>query len=94
MDTVTKGKNSISYFGSVSWNSIAANIRYTEVFEGFKSEIRKWKPINCSSQLGKNYIQNPIYIFIAYTQKYLQSDWLREVQYGPYLYSVFNICTL
>ena len=30
----------------------------------------------------------------AYTKKYLQSDWLRGVQYWPYLYSVFNICTL
>ena len=27
-------------------------------------------------------------------EKYLQSDWLRGVQYWPYLYSVFNICTL
>ena len=35
-----------------------------------------------------------IYIFIANTKKYLQSDWLRGVQYWPYLYSVFNICTL
>ena len=24
----------------------------------------------------------------------MQSDWLRGVQYCPYLYSVFNICTL
>ena len=31
---------------------------------------------------------------IAYMKKYLQSDWLRGVQYWPYLYSVFNICTL
>ena len=31
---------------------------------------------------------------IAYTKKYLQSDWLTGVQYWPYLYSVFNICTL
>ena len=31
---------------------------------------------------------------IAYTKKYLQSDWLRGVQYWPYLYSIFNICTL
>ena len=31
---------------------------------------------------------------IANTKKYLQSDWLRGVQYWPYLYSVFNICTL
>ena len=34
-----------------------------------------------------------IYIFIANTKKYLQSDWLRGVQYWPDLYSVFNICT-
>ena len=27
-------------------------------------------------------------------EKYLQSDWLRGVQYWLYLYSVFNICTL
>ena len=26
--------------------------------------------------------------FIAYTKKYLQPDWLRGVQYLPYLYSV------
>ena len=31
---------------------------------------------------------------IAYTEKYLQFDWLRGVQYWPYLYLVFNICTL
>ena len=34
------------------------------------------------------------YSVIAYTKKYLQSDWLRGEQYWPYLYSVFNICTL
>ena len=31
---------------------------------------------------------------IANTKKYLQSDWLRGVQYRPYLYSVFNNFTL
>ena len=31
---------------------------------------------------------------MANTKKYLQSDWVRGVQYLPYLYSVFNICTL
>ena len=34
-----------------------------------------------------------IYIYIVYTKKYLHSDWLRGLQYWPYLYSVFNICT-
>ena len=32
------------------------------------------------------YICMYIYVFIAYTKKYLQSDWLRGVQYWPYLY--------
>ena len=32
--------------------------------------------------------------FIANTKKYLQSNWLRRVQYWPYWYSVFSICTL
>ena len=31
---------------------------------------------------------------IAYTKKYLQSDWLRGVQHWSYLYSFFNICIL
>ena len=33
-------------------------------------------------------------LFISYRKKYLQSDWLRRVQYCPYLYTVFKICTL
>ena len=31
---------------------------------------------------------------IAYTKKYLQSDWLRGVQHWSYLYSFFNMCIL
>ena len=37
---------------------------------------------------------NHLLLFIAYMKKYLQSDWLRGVQHWPYLYSVFNICTV
>ena len=34
-------------------------------------------------------------LIIAYAKKkYLQSDWLRGVQYWPNVYSVVNICTL
>ena len=35
-----------------------------------------------------------IFNVIACTKKYLQSDCLRGIQYWPYLYFVFNICTL
>ena len=47
-----------------------------------------------SYSLAISTILTNIKIIIANTKKYLQSDWLREVQYWPYLYSVFNICTL
>ena len=30
---------------------------------------------------------------MANTKIYLQSDWVRGLQYIPHLYSVFNICT-
>ena len=33
-------------------------------------------------------------LIIADTKKSLQSHWLSELQYWPYLHSVFNICTL
>ena len=45
------------------------------------------------NQLGFIHFSHILNI-IANTKKYLQSDWLRRVQYLPYLYSVFNICTL
>ena len=34
-----------------------------------------------------------VFTFSSDTKKYLQSDWLRGVQYWPYLHPVFNICT-
>ena len=37
---------------------------------------------------------NAVIVIIANAKKYLQSDWVRGVQYWPYLYSVFNIYTL
>ena len=33
-------------------------------------------------------------MLITNTRTYLQSDWLRVVQYWPYLHSFFNTCTL
>ena len=42
--------------------------------------------------LGK--CKNVKHTLIVKTKKYLQSDWLRGVQYWPNLYNVFNICTL
>ena len=42
INTVFKGQNSISYFGSVIWNSIPAELRQINSFQVFKSEIKPW----------------------------------------------------
>ena len=56
ISTVFKGQNSISYFGSVIWNSIPAELMGINSFQVFKSEIKAWQPANCSCGLCKNYI--------------------------------------
>ena len=58
INTVFKGQNSISYFGSVIWNSIPAESRGINSFQVFKSEIKAWKPTNCLFKLCKNYMGN------------------------------------
>ena len=40
INTVFKGQNSISYFGSVIWNSIPVELRQINFFQVFKSEIK------------------------------------------------------
>ena len=58
INTFFKGQNSISYFGSVIWNSIPAEYRGINSFQVFKSEIKAWRPTNCPCRLCKNYIEN------------------------------------
>ena len=65
INTVFKGQNSISYFGSVIWNSIPAELRGINSFQVFKSEIKAWRPTNCPCRLCKNYIENLGFVKIA-----------------------------
>ena len=65
INTVFKGQNSISYFGSVIWNSIPAELRGINSFQVFKSEIKAWRPTNCPCRLCKNYIGNLGFVNIA-----------------------------
>ena len=58
VNSVFKGQNSISYFGSVKWNSIPFELRKASSYQIFKSEIKRWRPTNCPCRLCKNYIGN------------------------------------
>ena len=49
---------------------------------------------NCQQMEKPKCSHTKINFIIAYTKKYLQHYWLRGVQYWPYFYSVFIICTL
>ena len=42
INTVFKGQNSISYFGSLIWKSIPVELRGINPFQVFKSEIKPW----------------------------------------------------
>ena len=42
INTVFKGQNSISYFGSIIWNSIPVELREINLFQVFKSEVKPW----------------------------------------------------
>ena len=58
INTAFKGQNSISYFGSVVWNSISAELREINFFQVFKSEIKPLQQTNYPCRLSKNYIEN------------------------------------
>ena len=69
VNTVFKGQNSISYFGSVIWNSIPFELRKASSYQIFRSEIKRWRPTNCPYRLCKNYIGNLgfINIFLSWS---------------------------
>ena len=65
INTVFKGQNYISYFGSVIWNSSPAELRGINFFQVFKSEIKSWRPTNCPCRVWKNHIENLGFVNIA-----------------------------
>ena len=65
VNSVFKGQNSISYFGSVIWNSIPFKLRKASSYQIFRSEIKRWRPTNCPCRLCKNYAGNLGFIIIS-----------------------------
>ena len=77
---------------SVRENDFEANMEGGDLF-GILGFVKENSTVYSSIVNEMTYFKCISHI-IAYTKKYLQSDQLRGVQYWPYLYSVFNICTL
>ena len=65
INTIFQGQNSISYFGSVIWNSIPGELREIDFFQVFKSKIKALRPTNCPCRLCKNYIKKLGFVSIV-----------------------------
>ena len=57
VNSVYKGKNSLRYLGSITWNSLPIEIRNSETLSVFKSKIKVWYPDSCECRLCKEYIE-------------------------------------
>ena len=58
INTTLKGIESVRYFGPVIWDNIPIEIKSIKKINTFKTEIRKWKPTNCSCRLCKTYVKD------------------------------------
>ena len=65
VNSVLKGENSISYFGSVIWNFIPFELSKASSHQIFRSEIKRWRPTNYPCRLCKNYVGNFEFINIS-----------------------------
>ena len=64
INTVSKGENSLAYFGHYVWNMVPTNIKCVKTVTEFKNKIRSWKPSKCLCKLCKPYISGVGYVDI------------------------------
>ena len=55
---VYNGSQSASYLGPKIWEQIPTEIKTINSLAGFKKEIRKWEPVNCTCRICKVFIPN------------------------------------
>ena len=55
---VHNGTESASYLGPKIWEQIPTEIKNKDFLDGFKKEIKKWKPTECPCRIYKTFIPN------------------------------------
>lgn len=55
ISTTFKGIEFVRHIRSVIWNNLPIEIKNINSFDTFKTEIKKWKPTNCSCRLCKTF---------------------------------------
>ena len=58
MHSVYNGTESTSYLGPKIWEQIPAEIKNKDSLDGFKKEIKKWKPTECPYRICKTFVPN------------------------------------
>ena len=56
--SVYHGSESLSNLGPRIWNLVPDTFKQLDDINSFKTEIKKWKPIDCPCRLCKSYITN------------------------------------
>ena len=52
------GNESASYLGPKIWEQTPAEIKNKEFLNGFKREIKKWKPNECPCRICRTFVPN------------------------------------
>ena len=58
IQSVYNGTESAFYLGSKIWEQIPAEIKNKDSLDGFKKEIKKWKPTECPCRICKTFVSN------------------------------------
>ena len=56
--SVCNGTKSASYLGTKIWEQLPAEIKNKDSLDGFKKEIKKWKPTECPCRICKTFVPN------------------------------------
>ena len=56
--SVYNGTESASYLGPKIWEQIPAEIKNKESLDGFKREIKKWRPAECPCRICWTFVPN------------------------------------
>ena len=59
------GFNSLRYFASEVWSIVPLELKNTNDIEVFKSEIRKWEPMQCECTLCLSYLHSIGYVNVS-----------------------------
>ena len=65
VNTTHFGVNSLRYFASKVWNMVTLELKNLNDIESFKSEIRKWEPMQCEYTLCLPYMHSIVYVNIS-----------------------------